>query len=925
MDVRILRAVAGVGAVVTGISILGCESKDAASYVASANAYIAKSDYKAAVIEAKNALQKEPANGEARILLARSLLQTGDPAGAEAEVRKAMNAGISPDRTYPLLARALVAQGQFAKAMTEIDPSRVDNPDTRADVAVDLAIAQAAQGDVKGARSRVDAVIAQRPSHVRGLLLEAQLSGQAGDIDGLRKYVDAALRASPKSSDALLMKAELELASHRGDQAERLMEQAIAAEPDSLTARAALVSLAATTGKLDVAKAQLAKMKELQPQEFRTVYSDALVAFASADYARARQSVQRLLAVRPDHLPSQLLAGLVDLQLGSFASAEEALRKVIARLPYDPVARRGLATVYLRTGRAPQAVETAEQALRHSPDDPALLRIAGEAYLANGAPEQAAGAYEHANAVDKSNVASQVRLAQVRFATGDTARAFSDLEAIASSESSIGQADLALFAEHLKRREYDKALAVVDKLETKAPESPLPANLRGTVFLAKRDLQKARASFEKALELKADFTAAAASLASIDIQEGKVQAARDRYDKLIAKNPKNVQLLLASAELSRMSGAQPNEVRAAYDKAVAASPSSVPARMARIRYEVSRRDIKTALQDAQSATTAVPNDIQLTEMLARVQMMNKDMDQAVETLKQLAMLQPENPAVLLTLADAQRAVKDYGNALESARQALKIKPNLPQAWGMIARIYVASGRPDDAVAEARKLQKEQADKAVGYALEGEIFVTQKKWPEAAKAFRAALTREPVPGIAVRLYSVLRASGKQDEASAMADRWIKEHPTDVVLIELLAQENQQRKDYAAAVDGYMRVLDIAPDNVAALNNLAWIMVERNDPKAVEYAERAHRLAPFNPSVLDTLGWARARSGDPKRGTELLRMALALSPASNEIRLHLGKALMDSGDKAQARETLAELSKLDKDSPVRTEAEKILATQ
>ena len=56
-----------------------------------------------------------------------------------------------------------------------------------------------------------------------------------------------------------------------------------------------------------------------------------------------------------------------------------------------------------------------------------------------------------------------------------------------------------------------------------------------------------------------------------------------------------------------------------------------------------------------------------------------------------------------------------------------------------------------------------------------------------------------------------------------------------------------------------------------------------------------------------------------------MALALSPASNEIRLHLGKALMDSGDKAQARETLAELSKLDKDSPVRTEAERILATQ
>ena len=48
---------------VTAAGILGCARRDAATYIASANSYIAKSDYKAAIIELKNALQQAPGNG----------------------------------------------------------------------------------------------------------------------------------------------------------------------------------------------------------------------------------------------------------------------------------------------------------------------------------------------------------------------------------------------------------------------------------------------------------------------------------------------------------------------------------------------------------------------------------------------------------------------------------------------------------------------------------------------------------------------------------------------------------------------------------------------------------------------------------------------------------------------------------------------
>lgn len=926
MNIRQLRVLCGMvvlSVMVAGLS--GCGRSDAASYIASARTYIEKADYKAAIIQIKNALQKEPDNGEARSLLAKSLLETGDPAGAEAEVRKAMALHRPDDETVPLLAHALAGQGEFKKLTTELGARKLDNPTVRADLSVMLATGYLAQGDRENGKALLAGAIADEPNDPRALLLRAQLEAQGGDMEAVRKSVDLALHAAPDDVEALLMKTEIALADGKPDDARKLLEHAIDKHPDSIAARFAMISLALKSGKLDAAKTTLAKMKEVAPRDFRTVYSDALVSFAAGDTVAARDAIQRVLAGRPDHLPSELLSGLISLQLGSYSAAEESLRKVLARVPDDPSTRRALALVYLRTGRAPQALEMLGPALQRSPDDPVMLRTAGEAYLASGNTAAAARSYERANTIDKNNIGSEVRLAQVRLAAGDTARAFSDLDALSASDSSKYQAELALFTAHMRRREYDEALAAVDTLEKKQPKSALPFNLRGIVYLAKRDLKNARASFEKALEIQPNYYAAANSLAVLDIQEGKPQAARERYDRLLAKDSKNEQLLLASAQLLTITGGTPEQIQSAVDKAVAANPASVPARLARIGFSVRQRDPKGAVSAAQAALGAIPNNPQLTEALGVSELASGDINQAIDTFKRLVQLQPQNPLVLLRLAEAQVAVKDYAAAIESERKALVLKPELGQTLSALAKTYLISGQPDAAIAEARKLQKDKPDKAFGFVLEGEILLAQKKTSESAQAFREALSREPSPLAAARLYVALASAGKDSDATAVGAKWMQDHPKDPTIPLLLAQQSQQRKDLSGAAAGYQKVLEIEPDNVVALNNLAWILSEQKNPQGLEYAERAHRLAPFNPGVLDTLGWALVRSGDAKRGVQLLRMASSLAPMQGDIRLHLAQALVDSGDKAGARKELTELStKLDKASPIRAEAEKLLAT-
>jgi cellulose synthase operon protein C len=337
-----------------------------------------------------------------------------------------------------------------------------------------------------------------------------------------------------------------------------------------------------------------------------------------------------------------------------------------------------------------------------------------------------------------------------------------------------------------------------------------------------------------------------------------------------------------------------------------------------------QRDTKAAIAAAQAALSAIPNSPQLTEALGAAQLAAGEFNQAVSSFANLVKLQPDNPLARLRLAEAQVAIKDYASAIDSERKALALKPDLPAALVALTKTYLVSGKADAAIAEARRLQKEHPDKAMGYALEGELQGAQKKWPEASSAFSAAASRQPSGLLVTRQYAALQGAGKTSEAMAVANRWMKEHPTDAVVPLMLAEESQRRKDYPAAIAGYEKVIALDPVNVAALNNLAWVLTEQKDAKGLEYAERAQQLAPFNASILDTYGWALTRNGDAKRGAETLRMASRLARGQPEIRLHLAQALAAAGDKAGAREAIGELTKLDKASPIRIEAEKLQAT-
>jgi putative PEP-CTERM system TPR-repeat lipoprotein len=905
--------------------VAGCGDDSPASLVASAQDFIKKQDYKSAEIQLKTALQKDPAQAEARYLLATVMMRIGDYASAEKEFRRALEYKYSPDAVYPQLARAVFRQGNVdltRKGVGEFREVKLSDAGAQAALKSEIGSAYVALGQIKDARAAFDEALAAKPDDPAARVGAARLKAAELGLDGIMKVVEEVLAVSPGLIEALSLKAEVQVARGETDAAVATLREVVKAEPRDGGARAAIASLLIGKRKFDEAAAEIAALRKTLPQDVRGRYLEGLLAFRRGEPAKAKDPILQVLRALPDHAPTLLLAGAIEFQLGQFIAAEEHLRKVVARVPQHSYARSLLALTQLRLGQPAKAEETIAPALARAPKDPHVLRVAGYVAIANNDAKKATEYYERAAAAAKDDPPTRIRLGTLRLVTGDTEGAMRELEAASEMDPGALQADLGIIAALISKKEIDKALAVADRLVEKQPMNAVPENVRGLVYLAKGDRKRARASFEKALELQFDFLPAAANLARLDIADKQPEAARKRFETIAAKSPKNEQVLLALAEAQAATGAPLNEVIATVDRAVSANPTSSRARLAQISLQLRNNNAKAALAAAQSAAAALPDNPPILQALGRAQIAAGEPNQAVATFSKLATLMPQSHVPLLLLARAHAAKKDFEAATQTLQKALALQPERLDVHRDAIAAYIAAGRPEEALADAKAVQKARPKQAIGFMFEGEVYAAQKKYGEAARAYAEALKRQPAPVLVLRQAGLLELAGRKSDADAVLARWMRENPKDSLVRIHGADRNLLRKDYKAAAAGYRQVLEDEPNNAVALNNLAWTLHQLNDPAALGYAEKAANLAPRDPAVVDTLGWILVERGETKRGTEMLGQASKAAPNAHVIRMHYAKALIKSGDKAAARKELEVIANAAGENPLKTEAGALL---
>jgi putative PEP-CTERM system TPR-repeat lipoprotein len=349
----------------------------------------------------------------------------------------------------------------------------------------------------------------------------------------------------------------------------------------------------------------------------------------------------------------------------------------------------------------------------------------------------------------------------------------------------------------------------------------------------------------------------------------------------------------------------------------------VAARRALIEFHLRTKDTKSALAAAQSAVAAMPNDPRVLEASGVAQEAAGEINQAIETYNKVAALQPQSPQPLLRLAGLYARQKDTSKAIDALRQAKKLTPNARDLVPQLVQVYMAANRADEALKEARELQKSEPKFAGGYALEGDIYLAQRKFAQAEKPYRDALKLEPkAEAVAIRLHQALAGGGKSAEAEAFAKGWLNDNPKSLAMRLYLGERELGSKNLKAAAAHYQAVIAIDGNNAIALNNLAWIGGELNDPKALGYAERAVKLAPNSAAVLDTYGMLLLKKGETAKGLEYLSRATTAAPGRYDLRMNYAKALASAGRKDAARKEYEALQAVPEDFPGKSEIATLL---
>jgi cellulose synthase operon protein C len=351
----------------------------------------AAGDLRSAVIELKNALQRNPSNAEARLKLGLLNLQLGDVGGARAELQRA--AALDPDSKIVrlALARVWLAEDLPDRVLDDLDPEAFGalGSDTEALALTLRGDALALLGRSAEALESFAAAMDKVPNLVDAQLGIAAVYMSAGRTFEAREVLDAVLRVNSTNDRAWGLLGDLEYRAGRLSEAESAHGNAIryGSFPFTSLMQRALIRFA--RGDLAAMEEDLAALRRLRAGAAGTSFIEGLIHYGRDDYRRAQTAFKESLLGAPGFPPSLLFLGATHVAQQNWALAEENLRTFLRQYPESEAAARMLVMVRSRQSAMIDARWLLAQAPGLSPGDYQPRETVARAQIEAGQIEQA--------------------------------------------------------------------------------------------------------------------------------------------------------------------------------------------------------------------------------------------------------------------------------------------------------------------------------------------------------------------------------------------------------------------------------------------------------------------------------------------------------------------------------------------------------
>jgi len=389
------------------------------------------------------------------------------------------------------------------------------------------------------------------------------------------------------------------------------------------------------------------------------------------DEALAR--VTDALAIEPRSAEAHYLAGTIYLATNKPTDAIAAFNEVLKLRPALVDALLRLSSLHLARGDADAAARFAAQAVRNAPQNPETHLALARALLARG---NLVGAERELQPLVDANQKSAVVLTQwgrllVMKRDVDGAREFFR-KAIALDDALLEPVDQLVALEIDAGRAAD-AMRIVEPPLTKRPDDAALWFLAARVHAATGEPNRLESALLRVIQLDPSNLRAFGALGQFYYAAGKLPEARRQFETLARQMPRSAGAHTMLAIVDEMEG-KPAEAEKSYERALSVDANAAVAANNLAWLQVRRGgNLDVALQLAQTATAAFPNEAEFSDTLGWIYLRKNLADLALPPLLDSVRTRPDNASFRFHLGMAYVAKADFRPARAHLAKALMLQ------------------------------------------------------------------------------------------------------------------------------------------------------------------------------------------------------------------------------------------------------------